>query len=45
MRSSLLLPLCLEGGETVLDPSLGGKGEESKRKLPLGETAEDRREE
>lgn len=41
----MLVPLCLEGGETVLDPNLGGKDEKSKRKLPLGETAEDRREE
>ncbi|KAF4790054.1 hypothetical protein TURU_143738 [Turdus rufiventris] len=35
----------LEGGETVLDPNLGVKDEKSKRKLPFGETAEDRREE
>lgn len=42
---SLILPLCLEGGEAVLDLSLGGKDEESKRNLPLAGTAEDKREE
>lgn len=42
---SLLLPLCLKGGETVLDPNLGGKDEESKRKLPLAGTAAVKREE
>lgn len=43
-RSSLLLPLCLEGGETALNPSLGGKDEKSERNLPLAGTAADKRE-
>lgn len=27
---SLLVPVCLDRGEAVLDPSLGGKGKEEK---------------
>lgn len=38
-RSSLLLPFCLERGETVLDPGLGGQGEERERNLLVAGTA------
>lgn len=44
-RSSLLLPLHLERGETVLGPGLGRKCEERERNLLVAGTAGDKREE
>lgn len=44
-RLPLLLPLCLERGEIVLDPSLGGKHEERERSLHIVGTAGDKRRE
>lgn len=46
LRKVFFAPLLvLKGGETVLDPSMGGKDEESERNLRLAGTAMDKREE